>query len=96
MCWNACTRMSRTTWKVMRLFTMFISHWQMEVTHTVTPNWMAILPRAGKLTLPWPTIRSTPRPERMGAYSVVRTVTAASSRVNSTKPRYGWISFNTR
>ena len=33
MCWNACTRMSRTTWKVMRLFTMFISHWQMEVTH---------------------------------------------------------------
>jgi len=21
MCWNACSRMSRTTWKVMRLFT---------------------------------------------------------------------------
>ena len=59
--------MSRTTWKVMRLLTRFISHCATAVIRMVSAQ--AGRPAsagAAKSTLPGPTIRSTPRAGKNG------------------------------
>ena len=85
-CSNALTRMSRTTWKVMRLFTTFISHWDSAVQAIVPAMTSAILPRPTKSTSPGPRIISTALPDSTGASRVVTTVINANVSVRMTMP----------
>ena len=93
---NALTRMSRTTWNVMRLLTTFISHWASDVQAIVAAMATASLATPAKSTCPGPRIRSTALPEMTGASSVVTTVTTASVSVRATSPAYGRIRASTR
>ena len=62
----------------------------------MTASWISTSFRSGKLTSPFSTIQSTPLPIRIGEYRVAATVTAASTRILTTRYVYGRISSRTR
>ena len=79
MCSSASSRRSRTTSKVTRLFTTFITHWPSAVSATQIPMRHSSGQMMSKRTCPAPMTPSMALPTRMGTTSVSTTVSAESA-----------------